>query len=87
MKHGKSAKAIFAILSLCLLLASIVLYTGTEETKDSMDKIALSKKELVAFCETYCERFKDGIEFIICMDGCKAGVEQMKRKKNKNVLQ
>lgn len=68
-----------AVLSMGLLSASLLLYTGTEEIPVKPDKAVISTNP-VPICEAFCNRFKDEREFLICMDGCKAAAE-MKRKK------
>lgn len=80
MKHLKSSKTILAVLSMCLLLASFVLYTGAEETKEPTGKEALMKKDPVSRCETYCERYKNEIEYMSCMYGCMGAAEIKKRR-------
>ncbi len=79
MKKKPFNKLFFASLSLCLFLVSLVLFSVSEKNIVSEKKEFKKKNEQIGHCETYCERFKDGLYFLICMDGCMGAIERAKK--------
>ncbi len=86
MNSRGSIKYVSGVLSIMLLLSSVLLYTGSNDGKglDKSPDISTMLNDPVPVCEKFCERYKNEIDFMICMFGCKGAAEMVKKERDRN---